>query len=269
MHLERIGDLTALHAVPSTRRHAPSLVFVHGLWAAGWIFEDWANLAAERGWDAWAVHLRGREGSRPVADLGKVRIRDFARDLDDVLEAVGPAALVGYSMGGLVVQTRFRDDRVLAAVLLCSVPPRGIVALTAPVARAALGYLPALALGRPMLPTRRQADRMLMNRLRPDERDRWFPRFVADSGAAAREMAFGTVGVAPVGRRLPVLVAGATDDLISPPSIQPKLARRYRGARLTFEGHGHLVAIEDGWRDAATRVLEWAEAVTVGPTTAG
>ena len=70
MNEERIGDLTALHAVPSGAARGYPLVLLHGLWAGAWIFEDWLEPAAERGWDVWAPNLRGRAGSRPVAARG-------------------------------------------------------------------------------------------------------------------------------------------------------------------------------------------------------
>ena len=164
---ERIGDLTALHEPARGDASRGPLVLMHGLWGGSWIFQDWLEPAAERGWDVWAVSLRGREGSRPVEDLGKVRLQDFARDLQDALAGIGPAAVVGYSMGGLLLQMVASDAAsrhlVRSAVLLCSVPPRGVVALAGPVVRRSWRYLPAMIGGRPMLPRRADADAMLLN----------------------------------------------------------------------------------------------------------
>ncbi len=257
---ERIGDLAVLH-VPArgTSKRGP-LVLQHGLWGGAWIFERWMEPAADRGWDVWAVSLRGREGSRPVDDLGAVRLEEFARDLAEALEAIGPAAVVGYSMGGLLLQMVTADpstrELVRAAVLLCSLAPRGIPALSGPVLRASWRYLPAMLGSRAFLPNRSDADAMLLNDVPPEERDHWYPSFVPDSGRAARQIAVGSVSVDPASITCPVLVVSARDDHISPPAIQPKLVARYGAGHLALASHAHLVTIEPGWESVAAAVLD-------------
>jgi pimeloyl-ACP methyl ester carboxylesterase len=257
---ERIGDLAALHVPARGPADRGPLVLLHGLWGGAWIFQDWLEPAAERGWDVWAVSLRGREGSRLVQDLGKVRLQDFAQDLRDALEEIGPAVVVGYSMGGLILQMVAADDSprhlVRSAVLLCSVPPRGVVALAGPVIRRSWRYLPVMIGRRPMLPIRADADAMLMNEMPEAERDRRYPSFIADSGRAALQIAVGSVAVDPAGVTCPVLVVSAEHDRISPPAIQPKLVKRYGATHLALASHAHLVTIEPGWQAVQGAVLD-------------
>ena len=258
MPIESVGDLVVERSTPRRPAWPVPVVFVHGLWGGAWLFDDWLPFASDRGWDAWAPNLRGRAGSRPVPDLGKVTMQEFAHDLLDVLDATGPAVLVGYSMGGLLTQMVASDPRVRAFALLCSVPPRGIVALSPAVARRTPRYVRALFGGRRFGPTRRDADDTLMNAMAPTDRDRWFPRLIADSGTAARQMALGAISVDAAGISSPSLVVSASVDRISPPSVQPKLASRYGSERLEFPGHDHLIAIETGWEATAGAILDWA-----------
>ncbi len=253
---ERIGDLVCDHVAPTRSLRPFPIVFQHGLWAGSWIFRDWLEVAAARGWDAWAPNFRGRAGSRPVEDIGRVGLEDFAQDLRDVLAAVGPAVVVGYSMGGLVTQMVAGDPSVRAVVLLASVPPRGIVGLSAPVLRRSWRYLPDMVANRPMLPNRADTEAMIMNAMSADERDRWFPMFIPDSGRVARQIATGAIAVAADVVDRPVLVVSAEHDHISPPTIQPKLAARYRADHLPVAGHGHLISIERGWESVAASVLD-------------
>ncbi len=254
-----VGDLLVDH-LPSQGPPKPlPILFVHGLWSGAWLWERWLPVAAADGWDAWAVELRGRNGSRPVPDLGRVRIRDFVRDVRDALAHIGDAVLVGHSMGGLVAQAAAADDpHVRAAAFLCSVPPRGIVALTGPLLRQAGTYLPAMARSRTFAPRRADADASLMNEMEPAGRAELFERLIPDSGTAAREIAIGRVAVDPARVRMPVLVGGATRDRISPPALHAKLVRRYRAEQVVFDGRGHLIMIEDGWESRALQTLEWA-----------
>jgi pimeloyl-ACP methyl ester carboxylesterase len=183
----------------------------------------------------------------------------------DVLDEVGPAVLVGHSMGGLVAQVVASTDerrRVRALVLACSTAPRGIVGLSGPVLRRMPRYLPALIGGRTFLPRRVDADAMILNRMAPERRAERYARMMADSGRAAREIALGAIGVSGDAVRCPVLVVSAGDDRISPPAVQPKLVRKYDAEHTAFPGHGHPLAAEDGWEPAADALLDWAERVT-------
>jgi pimeloyl-ACP methyl ester carboxylesterase len=259
MTTEGIGELTAEHEPPTDPSLPVPILFVHGLWAGAWIFREWLELAASRGWDAWAPNLRGREGSRPGTDIGRASMQDFAGDVREILDRVGDAVLLGYSMGGLAAQMVADDSRIKALVLLCSVPPRGIVALSGPVVRRSWRYLPAMAMGRAFEPTRADTDEMTMNRMTPLERDRWFPRFIRDSGRASGQIALGRIAVEPSRITCPVLVVSAEHDRISPPSIQPKLVERYRADHLPVAGRAHLIAVETRWEGTANAILDWAE----------
>ena len=90
-----------------------------------WYLENYLKAAAADGWDAWAVNLRGHWGSRPVSDLGRISVLDYVEDVRDCLRALGPAAVLGHSMGGLVAQKIAEEGALTAAVFLTSAPPRG------------------------------------------------------------------------------------------------------------------------------------------------
>ena len=133
-------DYGWLRATPDVRRpRAPPLVFVHGTYHGSWCWENYLRAAAEEGYDAVAVDLRGTSGSPSGAK--KVRMAEHVDDLRAfVADALGGArapALVGHSFGGAVVQklleadadARLADGRaapsVAGAALVCSVPPSG------------------------------------------------------------------------------------------------------------------------------------------------
>jgi len=257
---ERIGDLVVRRARPDTVTAPAPVLFVHGLWAHAMFLEPWVRRAAELGWDARAIELRGRNGSRPVPDLGRVRIGDFAEDVRDVLRAIGPALLVGYSLGGLVGQVVAASDPELvrALVLACSSAPRGVVGVSGPVVARMPRYLPALLRSRPFVPSREDADAMILNGAPADERAERYARMIEDSGRAAREVVLGAIAVDAAAVRCPVLVVSAGNDRISPPALQPKLARRYGADHVAFADHGHELANEPGGEEAADRLLAWA-----------
>jgi pimeloyl-ACP methyl ester carboxylesterase len=259
MTLERVGDLTAAHAAPAGVAKPTPILFVHGLWATASLFERYLPFAAERGWDAWAVNLRGRAGSRPGTDVGRASMQDFATDVRTMLERLGDVVLVGHSMGSLVAQMVGDDPRVRALVLMCPIPPRGIVSLSGPVLRSSGPYLGRMLRGRVFRPGRDAQERIVMNRLQPGDADAWFASSVPDSGVASRQIAFGAVRVDAARIVAPVLVVSAADDRISPPALQPKIVRRYRAEHRTFTGHAHQIMLEPDWETPAAAVLDWAD----------
>ena len=82
--------------VAGLERRPASLVFVHGMWGGAWVWEHWLPFFAARGWDGYAINLRGRAGSRPVADIGRVPLADYIEDVAAVARQLGDVVVVGH-----------------------------------------------------------------------------------------------------------------------------------------------------------------------------
>jgi pimeloyl-ACP methyl ester carboxylesterase len=260
--VERIGDLLLEHAVPlgGPSRPAP-LLLVHGMWGGSWYLRNYLQAAAEAGWDAWAVNLRGHGGSRPVPDLGRVSVLDYVEDVRECLKSLGEAVVLGHSMGGLIAQKAAEGGGVRAAVFVTSAAPRGVIVLRWPVIARMVPYLGAMLGSRPFQVSFENARDLELNRLSP-ERQAWiYPQFGPESGRAARELAFGLIPVDPARVACPTLVVAAGDDQITPPGVQRRIARRYGADYLEAAGHAHMLMLEDGWGVPFGQILAWLGAV--------
>ena len=83
------------------------------------------RVAAERG----GVISRGHGGSDGRDHIDWHTINDFVDDLVKVVSQIDePPVLIGHSMGGFVVQKYLEHHQAAGVVLLCSVPPQGLVA---------------------------------------------------------------------------------------------------------------------------------------------
>lgn len=258
---ERIADLVLEHAAPSGRAHPRPVLFVHGMWGGAWYLRNYLYAAAQAGWDSWAVNLRGHGESPAPGGLGRVRLRDYVDDVRRGLERLGPAVLIGHSMGGLIAQKAAEGGGVAAAVFVTSAPPRGIVGLDWPVLSRMTRYLPAMVAGAAFTVSRAHADFLFLNGLGREQRDWAFPRFGAESGRVARELALGGLAVDPAAVRCPTLVVGAEADRITPARLQRRIARRYRAEYQEAAGHAHMLMLEDGWERPFKDVLTWLERV--------
>jgi len=258
---ERIGDLSLEHAAPAGRPCSRSVLFVHGMWGGSWYFRNYLYGAAQAGWDAWALDLRGHGLSPAPGGLGGVGLADYVLDVRRCLDHLGEAVLVGHSMGGLIAQKAAEGGGVAAAVFLTSAPPRGINAIEWPVLSRMARYVPAMLAGRAFTVSRAHADFLFLNRLTPEQRDWAFPRFGAESGRAARELALGGLAVDAGAIRCPALVVGAEHDRITPAALQRRIAARYRAEYQEAVGHAHMLMLEEGWERPFKDVLAWMERV--------
>jgi pimeloyl-ACP methyl ester carboxylesterase len=252
----RVSDLTVLRAVPA---HAtrPPVLFVHGYLADASIFNEWLTLFAERGVPAYAVHLRGRADSRTGTHLGRASIQDFVEDAARVARDLDKPAVVGHSMGGLIAQRLAERDEISAAVLISPAPPRGITVMSAQLARKQLKYLPAILRSRVVHPAREDLRELVLNHVPPALQEAALDAFVPDSGRAARDMSFMGVPVAAGRITCPLFVIVAGDDRFIPRAIGERVAKRYDAPIQVFEGRGHMLVIEPGWKDVADAADRW------------
>ena len=261
MTTERIGNLRLDRARPDRPTGAAPVLYVHGMWGGSWYFENYLRFTAARGREAWAINLRGHHGSRPVADLARVTLEEYVHDVADVLDAIGPAVVVGHSMGGLLAQAVAARPDVGAAVFMASVPPAGLSLLRWALLRRAPRYLPA-ALG-PRAFRVREADAraLALNAVPAALQAGLAARFVHDSGRVARQLALGALPSLPR-PRCPVLVVGAARDRLTPAALQRRIAARYGADYIEAAECGHMLPIEPDWLPSIRGVLAWLDART-------
>lgn len=264
-----VGDLTVVTAspvAPAAGGPRPPVLLVHGYMGGAWYFERYQRYLASRGWESWAVNLRGRAGSRAVARLGTVSMRDYVRDALDAAAALAERhgvrrpVVLGHSMGGLVAQKVAEAGMAAALVLLCSAPPRGISFLTTRILSAQLRYLwPTLRM-QALTATLDDFAFFNFNRTPTEAWDTLFASVVPDSAVVGRELTFSLVPVDAARVDCPVLVASATEDRFFPPRVGRRVAAKYGATFLELPGHAHFVVAEPGWEGPAAQIERWMTA---------
>jgi pimeloyl-ACP methyl ester carboxylesterase len=117
-----------LSALPAAQTRRPPLLFVPDAGRAASSFTPtWLPGAAERGFPAYAVSLRGHGGSGGAGLRGRTVLRDYVHDvLQAVVALPVRPVLVGHGLGALVVARVLARYPARAAVLLTpAVPGRG------------------------------------------------------------------------------------------------------------------------------------------------
>jgi non-heme chloroperoxidase len=109
------------------------IVMIHGMWAGGWVWDDWAPILERRGYACLAPTLRYHDVSprTPPDALGFASLLDYAHDLEREIDSLAePPVLLGHSMGGILAQMLAARGRARAVALLSPMPPQGINVLS-------------------------------------------------------------------------------------------------------------------------------------------
>lgn len=239
----------------------PPLLFVHGAYTAAWCWaEHFLPFFAAAGYDAHALSLSGHGASRGRRYLDSFSINDYARDVAEVADALDAApVLIGHSMGGFVVQKYLEEHVAPGAVLMCSVPPQGLLGsamnmlMRRPDMLRDLGNL--LGGGGAGRQTMRAAlfaqpvdDLML---------ERCFRHSQSESHRALWDMSLFNLPDIRRVARTPLLVLGAGEDHIIAPELVRQTGDAYGCPAELFPGLGHGLMLERDWRLPAQRILDW------------
>lgn len=254
---------TTLAGLPATRADGradrPLVVFLHGAFVTHEAFRPWMRVMSRAGLRSVAFSRRGRLGVGPERARG-LRFADYLDDTIAVLDALGEApVVVGHSLGGLLAQKVAERGRAAAAVLLCPAPP-GMLTAQAGSVPAFLPMVPKILLGQPVLPECSTCEAIALNCVPPPERRAMHEKLVHESGAAYRELLFGSIGVDASRVRCPVHVVGGAEDRIVSVGLVRSTARHYGVTPTLLEGHGHWLLEEPGWERIAASIADWIEA---------
>jgi len=246
-------DLEVIERLPASDDGRPPLLFVHGLGHGAWCWEKWMDAAADAGWPAYTVSLRGHGESS--GRLKTALLRHYAEDVVATASALPrPAVLVGHSMGGLVVQRALARYAARAAVLVAPVPAHPAVSSLVAIARRhPTDALRIVAGG--SLPLRPD---YLFHELDPAEAQRHADRCGGESAVVQYQLLMHRPARPPLGSP-PVLVLATPDDRLVPIKGVRSTAARYRAQVEEFPGIGHDLMLDARWREPLDTMLGWLE----------
>lgn len=252
-------------------------VLIHGLWISHTAWQPWIDYLAEQGHHAvgpaWPGELETvaatRQNAAAQAGYGIAELTDYFANVLDEFDT--PPVVIGHSFGGLIAQKLLGLNKAAAAIAIDPAPIKGVKPLPIAQLRSAFPVLGnPFNRGRAKGLTREQWRFGFGNALSAEESDAlWEQWSIPSPGKPLFEAAsanFAPNSPAKVdtanATRGPLLITGGTADHTVPYVSAKATHKLYRkSAAVTdfreFEGRGHSLTIDQGWRDVADTSLAW------------
>lgn len=253
------------------------VVFIHGLWLHATSWSAWVECFSQAGYEStapgWphepATVADARAHPDAVAGIG---IDDVTNHYASMIEDLPQAPIIiGHSFGGLIAEKLLGQGRAAAAVAIDPAQIKGVLPL--PLAQLRAG-LPALGnpanRGRAVSLTAREFRFGFGNAVTEEESDALYEQWTIPSPAkplfqaAAANFSLHSEAAVDTGNntRGPLLLISGLEDHTVPDVVTRSTLKQYRNSTAVtelrqFEGRGHSLTIDSGWKDIAEAVLGW------------
>lgn len=258
---QKNNTLEIISRLPKEKAYPTPLLFIHGAFTAAWCWDEhFLPFFAQAGYAAHALSLSGHGASPGRERLDTFSIDNYVDDISRVVATLpAPPVLIGHSMGGFVVQKYLEKHTAPAAVLMCSVPPQGLLA-------SAIGMMfskPALMKdlngmltgGKVALESLR--DGLFAQPVSLDLLQKFAQNAQPESHRALWDMSLFCLPRPQLVSRTPLLVQGAELDHLIAASLVEMTARTYGTESHIFSGMGHGLMLEHDWIKPAQNLLDW------------
>ena len=255
-----------------------NVVFIHGLWIHSSAWGPWRDLFEQKGYTTvapgWPGDLDTVDDTRANPDgLNNQGIAEICHHYADIIERFEEKPIViGHSFGGLIAQELLANDLVAAAVAIDPAPIKGVKVL--PFSQLKSGFP---VLGNPgnksktVSLTEKQFKYAFGNVLSDEESNAlhaaWTipgpgrPLFEDASANFVRNSPAEVNTHTAV--RGPLLLTSGTEDHTVPKTVTVAVSKLYADNTSSvteyreYEGKGHSLTLDAGWRDVADDVLGW------------
>lgn len=255
------------------------VVFIHGLWIHGSAWQPWIELFESRGYSATAPGWPGdaatvgetREHPEAMNDVGIAEVVDHYAELIGTPD-VKPI-VIGHSFGGLFAQELLANGVGAAAVAIDPAPIKGVKALPFSQLKSGFPVLDNPAnRHRAVSLNEKQFHYAFGNMLSEEESDALHAAWAIpgpgkplfqDAGANFSKHSPAKVDT-HLAERGPLLLTSGTEDHTVPLKVTKEVFKLYqKGPGDTelheFEGRGHSLTMDSGWKDVAEVALDWLE----------
>jgi pimeloyl-ACP methyl ester carboxylesterase len=249
-------------------------LLIHGMFMNPLCWEEWIPYLAGKGIDAkappWPLHEDAPSAQRqrhPDAALGQLTLAQVVDAIAEVAKAYEePPALIGHSMGGLVVQLLLQRGIGSCGVAIDSAPAKGVVSLKWSFLKSNWGAVsPFVDAKEPFLPSVEQFHYAFCHTLSLEDTERVYEKLVVpESRLVGRAPTTADAKIDFKKPHAPLLfIAGELDHII-PASLNYSNYEKYAEESGTTEleempGRTHFTLGQEGWEAVADCAVAFIE----------
>jgi non-heme chloroperoxidase len=252
-----------------------TIVFVHGLWIHASAWQPWMDFFEQHGYTTINPPWPGdgetvsasRENPGAIANRG---VGEVVESYSKVIATLPQRPIViGHSFGGLITQILLGRGVAAAGIAIDPAPMKGVWQLPFSALKSSLPVLGnPFNINKAVSLTLDQFQYAFGNAIPKEEAravyDKWtIPAPARPLFQAAMATFAGSetkVDTSNTGRG-PLLITGGTMDNIAPAILGKASARKYNKSVVTdfklFDGRGHSLASDHGWKEIAEYSLKW------------
>lgn len=247
-----------------------TIVFIHGMFMTPLCWEKWIPYFAAKGYRCLAPAWPGREKpvaelrrNHPDAELAKLKLNQVVDHMDAFIRDLAEKpAIIGHSMGGLVVQLLLQRELAVAGIAINSAPPAGVFTTEFSFVKSNFPVINPFLLNKPVQMTFEHFQYAFVNTLSLDEQRAAYDRYVVPESRGVPTSSLGAAGKVDFRKlRRPLLITAGEKDHIIPVSLNRSNYQKYKGPSVTdfkeFAGRDHFIIGERGWEDVADYCLAW------------
>ncbi|MEN6320427.1 MAG: alpha/beta hydrolase [Syntrophaceae bacterium] len=265
-------ETTSNYSKPSKSQEQskPVIIMIHGMFAGGWVWENYRRYFEEKGYRCITPTLRYHDTlltGQPPSQLGSTSILDYVSDMEKEIKKLdSPPIVIGHSMGGLIAQIIGSRGMAKSLVLLSPAAPWGINPVTVSVVKSAwMNKSRFVFWNEPVQPTFDGTVYSTLHLMSPEDQSKIYQKFTYESGQALWEIGLWPFDLNRASKvdeskvTCPVLVISGSEDRITPSKIGWKIADKYNAAFRKYVHHAHWIIGEPGWEIIAKDIYEWLQ----------
>ena len=251
-----------------------TIVLIHGMFMNPLCWEKWIPHYEARGYKVIAPAWPRRDKSveelhkaHPDPDLPKLKLDGIVEHIAAVIQGLDEKpAIIGHSMGGLVVQILLQRDLAVAGVAIDPAPPAGVFTTEWSFIKSNFPAINPFLLNQPVMMTFEHFQYAFASTLPLDEQRAAYNRYMVPESRGVPTSSLGGAGKVDFHRpRRPLLITAGERDHIIPASLNRSNYNNYKGTFVTdfkeFAGRDHFLIGSRGWEEIADYCLNWLEKI--------
>ena len=260
--------LTSLLGVAQKNTVKKNVVFIHGAWSTGSIWNNYKIHFSEQGFNSVSPTLSYHSAKQSDLLIG-LSMEDYINQIRKVLISFDtPPIVIAHSMGCIIAQRLAMEGLISKMILIA--PPANYGMMPSSESIESVKWVNEVADLKNSLakPTFEQAVEGMLHQLSKEKQEKVYASMTYESGLVMKEMIWikNLFGKKPNKIKyskidIPILFVAGEVDKASPVMISKKLIKKYKSnvELKTFKNNAHWMMEENNWKEISTSIILWID----------